>query len=278
MTDRHTVDSITSDHLDALYARIETLEHVAAGNKRHVQAIVPELEQAWAAIKRVREAIGSLQRTVAHDPRDWGQDKRDAWIWGIVCGWECEEQHDHDAVCGRNSALREVAARHQWANEDVDRLKTYRRALAALDKAAPAATEATEPANSALRDLIAGAIYERNNPGRRWADAHPDDRVCYGSDADAAITVIAPGARITATLAREAEAGVTRVIALHEQWVKAGPPPLGTSTARWWDARLVELHNAIQPPQPEPSRCCGKPPEAICVHDVTPPADQTTEK
>lgn len=112
---------------------------------------------------------------------------------------------------------------------------------------APAATEATGPANSALRDLIAGAIYERNNPGRRWAEAHPDDRVCYGSDADAAITVIAPGARITATLAREAEAGVTRVIALYEQWVKAGPPPLGTPVTRWWDARLVELHDAIQP-------------------------------
>lgn len=312
MTDRHTVDTITSDALNALYARIETLEHVAAGNKRHVQAIVPELEQAraerdrfeaawqsarlrathatqraeyrlgrlqrrrerirkleqhlnqaeqrlarirdmadawehrlpatirtataaeavrnaaagdyrpvmfgmspapadddqavtvapgvaviagqptagtkefaeqerarferlytretvradkaerdaelanavtaqWkqrlerrtttlrnraeraeAAIEQVREALESLHRTVAHDPRDWGQDKRDAWIWGIVCGWECEEQHDHDWICGRDSALREAAARHQWANEDVDRLKTYRRAVATL--------------------------------------------------------------------------------------------------------------------------------------------------
>ena len=42
----------------------------------------------------------------------------------------------------------------------------------------------------------------------------------------------------------------TRVRALYEQWVKAGPPPLGTSTARWWDRRLVELHDAIQPPAP----------------------------
>lgn len=45
----------------------------------------------------------------------------------------------------------------------------------------------------------------------------------------------------------EAPANV-RMRALYEQWVKAGPPPLGTSMARWWDARLVELHDAIRPP------------------------------
>jgi hypothetical protein len=49
------------------------------------------------------------------------------------------------------------------------------------------------------------------------------------------------------TQATEAEK-TTRVIALYERWVKAGPPPLGTSMSRWWDARLVELHHAILPP------------------------------
>ncbi|GHI91706.1 hypothetical protein [Streptomyces olivaceus] len=44
-----------------------------------------------------------------------------------------------------------------------------------------------------------------------------------------------------------AEATVTRVVALHEQWVKAGFPPLGVNLNRWWDSRLAELHNAIQP-------------------------------
>jgi hypothetical protein len=45
---------------------------------------------------------------------------------------------------------------------------------------------------AALRDRIAAAIYERNNPGHRWADAHPDDLVCYGNDADAAMSVLPP--------------------------------------------------------------------------------------
>ena len=40
---------------------------------------------------------------------------------------------------------------------------------------------------------------------------------------------------------------VPRVTDLYERWVKAGPPPLGTPMARWWDRRLVELHEAIRP-------------------------------
>lgn len=102
----------------------------------------PLTGQYAAALARVREALASLHRTMAHDPRDWALDKRDAWLWGIVCGWECEAQHDHDVVCGRDNPLRQVAARHRWPNEDIERLKTYRRAVAALDgPAAPAATE-----------------------------------------------------------------------------------------------------------------------------------------
>lgn len=56
--------------------------------------------------------------------------------------------------------------------------------------------------------------------------------------------------RVFAALHRSAEDTVTRVINLHEQWVKAGPPPLGASLARWWDKRLAELHQAIRPPAP----------------------------
>jgi hypothetical protein len=55
-------------------------------------------------------------------------------------------------------------------------------------------------------------------------------------------------ARVFAGLHRSAEATVSRVINLHEQWVKTGPPPLGAPMARWWDARLAELHDAILPP------------------------------
>lgn len=61
---------------------------------------------------------------------------------------------------------------------------------------------------------------------------------------------------VFAALHRSAEADVSRVIALHERWVKAGPPPIGTSISRWWDKRLVELHDAILPPAPEQQEGC----------------------
>ncbi|MFE6634699.1 hypothetical protein ACFVFT_14820 [Streptomyces tendae] len=53
--------------------------------------------------------------------------------------------------------------------------------------------------------------------------------------------------RVLSALHQSADDTVTRVITLHEQWVAAGPPPLGAPLARWWDGRLAELHNAIQP-------------------------------
>jgi hypothetical protein len=46
-----------------------------------------------------------------------------------------------------------------------------------------------------------------------------------------------------------ARAANARVRALADQWVKAGPPPLGTSVSRWWDARLIELNTALADPK-----------------------------
>lgn len=47
---------------------------------------------------------------------------------------------------------------------------------------------------------------------------------------------------------------LARAAALYEQWVKAGPPPLGAPLARWWDQRLAELHNALHPPTEQSER------------------------
>jgi hypothetical protein len=62
-------------------------------------------------------------------------------------------------------------ARIEWPAEDA--------------AAAPTPPSLTE----GLREQYAAAIYERNNPPLRWAEAHPDDVLAYGSDADAALTV-----------------------------------------------------------------------------------------
>lgn len=62
------------------------------------------------------------------------------------------------------------------------------------------------------------------------------------------VAAILPTTRLLGTLHRAAHDDINRVIDLYGRWVKAGPPPIGTPTARWWDQRLAELHDAVLPP------------------------------
>jgi hypothetical protein len=73
----------------------------------------------------LREALQSLQRTMATDPRDWAMDKRDAWCFGIVLGWDHEDPDD-DLT---EDAMPELIARFGWSDEDVARLRRYRAAF-----------------------------------------------------------------------------------------------------------------------------------------------------
>lgn len=57
----------------------------------------------------LRDALKSLQATMAFDSRDWSVVRRDAWLYGIVVGWD--------------DALPEVAKKHRWDAVDVARLK-----------------------------------------------------------------------------------------------------------------------------------------------------------
>lgn len=83
------------------------------------------------------EALVRFVDLVATDPRDWSLDRRDAWIFGLMCGWDCEERHDvHDEDCGGDGAMREVAERHGWGVHDVERLRRYRAAIREVQEAA----------------------------------------------------------------------------------------------------------------------------------------------
>ena len=52
----------------------------------------------------------SIEATIACSPRDWSLNKRDAWIYGIVFGWD-------------GSSMHEVAQAHGWDANEVERLK-----------------------------------------------------------------------------------------------------------------------------------------------------------
>ncbi|MFJ8798469.1 hypothetical protein [Streptomyces sp. NPDC102487] len=83
-------------------------------------------------------------------------------------------------------------------------------------------------------------------------------------------TELAAYARELATLITSSELPAeetdTRLTDLYERWVKGGLPPLGTTLARWWDARLVELQNAIQPANAQ------RQPAVVSQPDGSPPA------
>lgn len=66
--------------------------------------------------KEIIKPLDSLECTLAFDSRDWGQNKKDAWIWGIVCGWENE-----DPLC---DAVDEICEKHGF---DKKRLKQLRK-------------------------------------------------------------------------------------------------------------------------------------------------------
>jgi len=57
--------------------------------------------------------VDSLHACLAFSPRDWGANKRDAWLWGIICGWDAE-------------SLDELRVRFRWSAAEVARLRKLR--------------------------------------------------------------------------------------------------------------------------------------------------------
>jgi hypothetical protein len=75
------------------------------------------------------EVFESLDRAVTSSSKDWGEYWADAWLYGVLVGWDCDEAHQHDEVCNDGAAMREMAAKHRWDEETVARLRRYREAV-----------------------------------------------------------------------------------------------------------------------------------------------------
>ena len=89
---------------------------------------VPDLHNTQEVLAGVRGVIESLGEAMAFSSRDWSTEHRDAWLYGIVCGWE-KDYGDGD---GPSGAMAEVAKQHGWTPETVECLREYRRAIEAL--------------------------------------------------------------------------------------------------------------------------------------------------
>lgn len=52
----------------------------------------------------------SLHFVIACSSRDWSKTRDDAWLYGIICGWD-------------DNSIAELAPRWEWSEDDVARLK-----------------------------------------------------------------------------------------------------------------------------------------------------------
>lgn len=171
--------------------------------------------------------------------------------------------HIHEMLCDVSSGYRGHAQEARaWTTEDVVREARTRISAAAAECAQPPAASAgphdrleslRQHAEDVSRRTGLGVTVEPFETQYAVTVTRPDGMTRHSGYDAATVYGMLLGA---AAAHHSAEEDVTRVIELYERWVNAGPPPLGTLINRWWDARLVELHDAIVPPTPRQSTGC----------------------
>jgi len=73
------------------------------------------------------DVINSMQNVMATSHRDWGMNREDAWLYGIVLGWDFDEEPDEE------SAMPQLAAQHGWDDETVARLRSLHAAFTSAE-------------------------------------------------------------------------------------------------------------------------------------------------
>ena len=59
----------------------------------------------------INNCLDSIKCAIAFDVRDWSEDRRSAWIYGIVFGW--------------GSAIDEIKQKFNWDANDIERLRIF---------------------------------------------------------------------------------------------------------------------------------------------------------
>ncbi|MFJ6061631.1 hypothetical protein ACIQHU_01180 [Streptomyces tendae] len=201
----------------------------------------PEQPPAQTETEQLRDSVSALQTIVNRVREAVGTDEpapiRESYRIRVL------ETRVSDAEYERNLAQERAEAASRVGTRHMARAERAEGALARTRRIAEEwhARAGENPETAQVWTSAANAVLASTSTELRAERPSPFESSARAAD-EAAST-----ARVLSALHRSAEDTVTRVIDLHEQWVAAGPPPLGASLARWWDARLVELHDAIQP-------------------------------
>lgn len=106
---------------------------IAALNQPAVVAAVAGEEPADET-QTLAAMFEGLHTLLATSSRDWGTYRVDAWLWAVLCGWDCE-QDEHDETC-THGALEEMQQQHGWDDEAVAKARRYRAAVRAIENRA----------------------------------------------------------------------------------------------------------------------------------------------
>lgn len=314
MADRHTVDTITADALNALYEQLEAAEETEAQRQLTTmrEALAFATVRAASAETQVKHWLAFIERFPTHMqfslPRpDGTTEQLPCADWCYACRVEkaegaVERVHaiqplpldtyrtgvGQARAKGWNDALSRVLAALDGTEQPTDQ-PSYAQLRAAYDESWQL-IEMQKEFIGKLRQIIMTAITDRESVRIRtdhcvhcgrdhmnelyeaiiaadkgYAEAFPataDGPARPGRLPEQPTTGCAPGpydecpncprdeTKQPATeqptaVDQHTAAALSRVIDLQRRWTQAGAPPLGTSVSRWWDARLVELNEAI---------------------------------
>ena len=99
------------------------------------------LEQRLAAaeakharfVEQVGDVLESAHWALSTSAEDWGATFDKAWLYGLFVGWDCEEDHEHDQICGGTGPLAAVARRGSWPPAAVTKLRSLRSIVRAIE-------------------------------------------------------------------------------------------------------------------------------------------------
>ena len=161
--DAHLADAVLAvlpEPADRAAVLLEAAEAVIKWSGQQIGVHVPTVDAIAAELRRlagetpatgsaidlpaVADALDGLHTLIATSSRDWQTYRVDAWLWAVLCGWDCE-QAEHDETC-THGALEETAAMHGWDADTVAKARRYRAAVRALtDTAAGARQDGARP-------------------------------------------------------------------------------------------------------------------------------------
>lgn len=74
---------------------------------------VRERDAELAHVGRLRDRLKLAKKAMIGSARDWSMNAADAWLWGVIVGWD-------------DASLVALRGRHHWTSADVEQLKAMR--------------------------------------------------------------------------------------------------------------------------------------------------------